>query len=104
VLLKFTTSGPVEFSLISLDGKVKVDGTLPDTKGIYNYVKTLKTGDSDQILLASFQDGGAGATKMALNVANFTGDTPAITKHEAAIQESSHSSKSVLVGSRIPHS
>ncbi|KAJ4012625.1 hypothetical protein NW752_008338 [Fusarium irregulare] len=97
-LLKFSTSGPVEVNLISKDGKARAGQTLADTKGVYNYVKTLKSGNSDQVLLASFQGGGAGATKMALNVVNLAGDAPAVTKHEATIQVSSQSSKSVLVG------
>ena len=96
-LLKFSTSGPVEVSLISQDGKANAGQTLADTTGVYNYVKTLKTGDSDQVLLASFQDGSAGATKIALNVVNLAGDAPAVTKHEATLQVSSQSSKSVLV-------
>ena len=101
-LLKFSTSGPVEVNLISKDGKARAGQTLADTKGVYNYVKTLKSGNSDQVLLASFQDGGAGATKMALNVVNLAGDAPAVTKHEATIQVSSQSSKSVLVSFQVP--
>ncbi|CAF3592779.1 unnamed protein product [Fusarium graminearum] len=97
-ILKFDINNPVQISLVANDGKPKSNTTATDTKGVYNFVKTLKNGDSDRVLLASFEKGDSDTAKMALDVMDITGDAPTVTKHQATISASLQSSKIILVG------
>ncbi|UZP43062.1 hypothetical protein NXS19_010878 [Fusarium pseudograminearum] len=97
-ILKFDINNPVQISLVANDGKFKSNTTATDTKGVYNFVKTLKNGDSDRVPLASFERGDSDTTKMELDVMDITGDAPTITQNEATISASPQSSKIVLVG------
>ncbi|CEI70479.1 hypothetical protein FVEN_g1015 [Fusarium venenatum] len=97
-ILKFDIGNPVGISLVANDGTPNSNTTATDTKGVYNFVKILKTGDSDCVLLASFEKGDSDTTKMSLDVMNLTGDAPTVMKHQASISLSPQSSQIVLVG------
>ncbi|QPC80200.1 hypothetical protein HYE68_010952 [Fusarium pseudograminearum] len=94
-VLKFDINNPVQIILVANDGELKSNMTATDTNGVYNFVKTLKNGDSDRILLASFEKD---TTKMELDVMDITSDAPTVTKHQATISASPQSSKIILVG------
>ncbi|GKU09667.1 unnamed protein product [Fusarium langsethiae] len=97
-ILKFDINNPIDISLIAIDGTLKSNTTVTDTKGVYNFVKTLRNGDSDWVLLASFDKGNSDNTNMALDVMDVTVDAPTVTKYQANIQVSPQSSQVVLVG------
>ncbi|EKJ76962.1 hypothetical protein FPSE_02837 [Fusarium pseudograminearum CS3096] len=96
--LQFDINNAVQISLVANDGKLKSNTTATNTKEVYNFVKTLKNGDSDRVPLASFERGDSDTTKMELDVMDITGDAPTITQNEATISASPQSSKIVLVG------
>ncbi|PTD08646.1 Fumarylacetoacetate hydrolase domain-containing protein 2 [Fusarium culmorum] len=97
-ILNFDINNPVQISLVANDGKLKSNMTATDTKGFYSFVKTLKNGNTDRVLLASFGKGDSDTTKMALDVVDTTGDAPTITKNQATISASLQSSKIIIVG------
>ncbi|KAF0644171.1 hypothetical protein FPSE5266_02837 [Fusarium pseudograminearum] len=97
-ILKFDINNAVQISLVANDRKLKSNTTATNTKEVYNFVKTLKNGDSGSVLLASFERGDSDTTKMELDVMDITGDAPTITQNEATISASPQSSKIVLVG------
>ncbi|KAG8670479.1 hypothetical protein FPOAC1_009895 [Fusarium poae] len=97
-ILKFENNNPVQINLVANDGTLESNTTATDAKGVYNFVKTLKNGDSDRVLLSSFEKGDSDTTTISLDVMDLTGDAPTITKHEASITVSPHSSQIVLVG------
>ncbi|KAM0377533.1 hypothetical protein HYE67_005062 [Fusarium culmorum] len=97
-ILNFDINNPVQISLVANDGKLKSNMTATGTKGFYSFVKTLKNGDTDRVLLASFGKGDSDTTKMALDVVDTTGDAPTITKNQATISAYLQSSKIILVG------
>ncbi|RGP78810.1 phosphatidylcholine-hydrolyzing phospholipase [Fusarium longipes] len=95
-ILTSDTNGPVKIDLIAKDGILKSSHVATGAKGVYSFVKTLKNGNSDEVLLTTFDNAGSDTIKMTLDVVNVTGGAPAITKHQTTISVSPQSSQIIL--------